>query len=131
MLKVFAVREMIPSLVWTVLVSIGSLLPKHNVPQQFLQLSDKLLHVLMYFILSFLVGIGLSKQNKYPEASVKAIAIAVIYSAFVGILMEGLQTFVPGRYGDWIDVVANLLGVLVAVPLLFWIRSRCRSEFVD
>lgn len=122
---------MIPSIIWTVLVLIGSLLPKYNVPQQFLQLSDKLLHVLMYFLLCFLVGIGLSKQNKYPDARVKAIAAAIIYSAFVGILMEVLQEFVPGRYGDWRDVLANLLGVIAAVPLLFWIRSRCRSSIVD
>lgn len=122
---------MIPSILWTVLVLVGSLLPKYNVPQQFLQLSDKLLHVLMYFILCFLVGIGLSKQNKYPEASVKAIVIAVVYSTFIGLLMEVLQEFVPGRFGDWKDVVANILGVIVAIPLLFWIRSRCQSGIVD
>ena len=119
---------MIPSIVWTVLVLIGSLLPKYNVPQQFLQLSDKLLHVLMYFLLCFLVGIGLSKQNKYPEARVKAIVIAVIYSASIGLLMEVLQNFVPGRFGDWRDVIANVFGVLIAMPLLYWIRLRCHSE---
>lgn len=119
---------MLPSLLWTALVLIGSLLPKYNVPQQFLQLSDKLLHVLMYFLLCFLVGIGLTKQNKYPEARVKAIIVAIVYSAFIGILMEVLQEFVPGRYGDWKDMVANLIGVLLAVPLLFWIRLRCHSE---
>jgi VanZ family protein len=89
-----------------------SLAPQADLPQP--NLSDKTEHTVAYMVLT---ALGLSLFPRHPRA--------IIGGAFVfGVSIEFLQAAMGfGRHGDWRDVVANSLGiVLVATPVLLWRR---------
>ena len=46
-----------------------------------------------------------------------------------GVLMEGLQGFVPGREVSGLDIVANSIGVAIGTALYFaWKRYQSRAK---
>jgi len=89
-----------------------SLAPQSALPQP--GLSDKFEHTVAYAVLAT-AGLLL-----FPAGAVATFSIAFAY----GVLIEVLQaTMGFGRDGDWRDVVANSLGiVIVAAPALAWRR---------
>jgi VanZ family protein len=99
------------------LVSIGvlSLLPQEALPDT--GVSDKLEHLAAYAILC-LVG-----QYAF-DGRVRRLAIGLI---LYGVLLEGLQSLVPGRYPSPADIVANSLGVGIGY-LYFILKSRWRGK---
>jgi len=44
--------------------------------------------------------------------------LALGVAVALGILMEGVQLGVPGRYPSWGDITLNLLGAVLGVSLL-------------
>ena len=78
---------------------------------------DKLLHMLAYFALTFwFMQIYHIRQH---------VMFWLIMFLFLGVFMEYLQGFDPGRYAEAGDMVANVLGVAVALAL-----SRTRMRFM-
>jgi VanZ family protein len=89
-----------------------SLAPQSELPKA--NLSDKFEHTVAYMVLT---AAGLSLFPRHPRA--------IIGGAFAfGVMIEVLQAAMGfGRQGDWRDVAANSLGiVLVATPVLLWRR---------
>ena len=96
------------------------------------QLSDKWLHFLAYLILAVLLLRAFHQGPGRPlrwRATVLAVGCASAY----GVLDEIHQTFVPGRFGSSVDLLADVAGALAAVGLLFtWNRFvRVRSPLND
>ena len=60
-------------------------------------------HLLVYALLSLALSGMLSRQR---------IFIAPMIASFVGLLMEGVQIFVPTRQANFMDVGFNILGVV-------------------
>jgi hypothetical protein len=89
-----------------------SLAPQSALPQP--GLSDKFQHSVAYAVLAA-VGLLL-----FPAHAALTVALAFGF----GLAIEGLQAAMGfGRSGDWRDVVANSLGiVVVALPPLLWRR---------
>ena len=87
------------------------------------QLNDKVGHFIGYGVLSlntFLV-FGLKPQRK---------GILLIMGLIgMGIILEGLQGFVPGREVSSLDIVANSIGVAIGTALYFvWKRVQSRAK---
>lgn len=95
-------------------VVLFSLLPQE---QNFVQMpfSDKLVHFSTYFILTFVAL--LSSTKKHSLFMILAIQI------LIGICVEGAQSFVPGRTPEFLDILANSLGVLLGTLLYFLFRK--------
>lgn len=78
-----------------------------------IQLNDKIGHFIGYGVLSlntFLV-VGLTPQRK---------GILIIMGLVgMGVILEGLQGFVPGRKVSGLDIIANSLGVAIGTALYF------------
>ncbi|HZT29845.1 MAG TPA: VanZ family protein [Bryobacteraceae bacterium] len=90
-----------------VLVVIGSLLPASSAPMRgldLLHINDKVIHYSAYLVLSFLPVISFSNWRR-------AFGYALLM-ILVGVALEGLQSFSPGRTVDPFDAAANTLGVL-------------------
>ncbi|RAJ18237.1 VanZ like protein [Olleya aquimaris] len=79
--------------------------------------SDKVLHVLAHVILT---GLWFLTLNQFYRKGInQAKTIALVVSILFGILIEVLQhTATQSREADFKDVIANILGALIAVLLI-------------
>jgi len=83
-------------------VALLSLVPADTLPDP--GISDKLIHALAYGVLCLL---GLAAHP--GKAAGRRVVIGLLC---YGALMEGLQTYSPGRSMEGADILANGLGVL-------------------
>lgn len=106
-------RVVFLAILWTGCIFILSALPGKDLPQVDLWQSDKLVHALMYGIMCYLWARSISK----PLFS--ALLGAVLISSCFGMAMEWMQeTFFIDRSFDWMDVLANEIGVML-IPVFF------------
>ncbi len=80
--------------------------------------NDKLNHIAAFFYLSVVGGVCLNRLKLF------------LLLFFYGIFIEFTQLFVPGRYCDWRDVVADVAGILlglVAVFVLEGVRGKSKT----
>ncbi len=110
-----------PAIIWAVILAILMLLPQDSFPESKLLSYDKLAHVGVFAILSFLVLMGiLGKKGKHTrKQQIIALTISIVY----GSLLEYLQTYMPGRMTDLYDFIANCTGGVVGV-IIFSIFTR-------
>ncbi len=96
----------------------GSLAPKNSAIKHTMDSlfeNDKVLHWLAYFLLALLPALH--------ERRVM-MALQVVAALFVGVLLEFGQRRFSGRPFDAGDLVANAVGVLVAVAAAAWLRPK-------
>lgn len=100
-------------LIWAVLVAVLMLLPSDAFPKSDLLSYDKLAHIAVFGICSFLLcyAMSLAPLKKTIRTSFIAFSICTVYSSS----LEYLQQFVPGRMFDTYDFIANFTGGLVGV----------------
>jgi len=79
---------------------------------------DKVLHFFGFLILAILLLVTFEHYklgNKYVSVFIIALGI--------GILIEAIQLFIPGREFSLLDILADVLGVIVGL-LLTWSFSK-------
>lgn len=74
-----------------------------------LDFQDKLFHVLAYFAM-----MGWFSQIYHVQT--QRVIIAIVF-VLMGVLLEYVQSFNPARYYETDDMIANMLGVAIAVLL--------------
>ena len=79
-------------------------------------LSDKLVHLLIY---AYLCYIGLTCRFKIPDLTL------AIYIFSFGALIELIHYFHPNRYFDYLDLLANLFGVTIALLINMSKKLNC------
>ena|SRR5690606_24536242 len=72
--------------------------------------NDKISHFIAYSCLMLNIGILV-----YPNK--KKIFVGVVFAILLGILIEVLQHFIPGRFMTLGDVIANTIGVILGTIL--------------
>lgn len=80
--------------------------------------SDKIIHLLEYAVLCFLVSKALSstlKENARRYTGLIAIVISLLYA----ITDEFHQSFVPGRYASIDDIFADGIGAVISQIILY------------
>ncbi len=78
---------------------------------------DKLAHLGVFGVLSFLMIIGFTKQTTFPKITSNPVKYSLIISlGYAGILEMG-QALVPGRYANFYDMAFNISGVLLGYLL--------------
>ena len=99
-----------------------------NVPEN----SDKIVHLLVYVFFVFLwfgfFYLTIEKQS-FKGALLKSVLLAVSYGILIEIL-QGVAT--DSRSADFNDLLANCIGVLVGVFLIFLIKTplmQLKSKF--
>jgi len=84
---------------------------------------DKLVHLGIYFIFT-LVWFAYFVGLKYRESIVKDVIKTSVLAFFVGVSIEiSQQLFTEFRFGDVNDVLANTVGILLAVVFLYQIKK--------
>ncbi len=103
---------------YLLLILVGSSVPGKSVPTVFVFTWDKLLHIIEYFLFGILGYRAFENRHKY---------IAIIISMF-GILFgcfdEIWQSFIPGRFPSYYDVIADGIGVILGVITIHMIKNR-------
>jgi VanZ family protein len=83
---------------------------------------DKISHFLAYFTLTWLALWAMIRNGQYQEKKAWWLVGGI---ALYGISLEIVQfSFFPGRYFEWWDMLANLVGVLIAKGIIFFNKSR-------
>lgn len=84
---------------------------------------DKIVHVGLYFIgtlVWFMHFVKVANQHTFKASILKAVAVAFV----MGVVIEFLQELNPNaRSGDVKDVIANTIGILIAVLFVSQIRK--------
>ncbi len=88
---------------------------------------DKVVHLLMYFTLTFIFAIENFISSNYKINKLKFFAVITI-SFIVGVGMELAQSYLTTyRSGDFFDEMANLSGVIVAVLIFLLLKNKLKK----
>ena len=107
-----------PGLLWSVIILILSGIPGNYIPH-IISFSewlgpDKILHVLIYGVLVFLLIRGFRGQYTSKWLNEHAIETAIVIGIIFGLLTEILQMFVfSGRSGNVYDWLADIAGCFI------------------
>lgn len=109
--------KFIPALLWLLLITALSTLPNPQLPGFKLLAADKLVHAVVYGVLAWLLlrGHSLAQQRsvRWRER-----AAAFLFATAYGVLMEWVQyAFIPGRFYEFDDMLANAVGAVVGVVI--------------
>ena len=115
--KSIVVKNYWLAVLWNVVIIILSLLPSgefDGVKFDFIPHLDKVVHFIMYALLTFLILHGNRKIFKREKRNISLI-LTVLYAFFLGFFLELLQnSFIIGRIFDIFDVLANTCGIIIA-----------------
>jgi len=123
-------KPFLPALIWLIIIMVLSGYPGKNLPKAPFDEFDKLVHVAIYALLSFLSVLGFSKQSNSSLLSIKLQNFfSISFSIVMGGLIELLQEYVfINRYGDWYDFFANSLGAILGVVGFYLIKKFLVSK---
>ena len=106
------------SLILTIVVGVGSLLPPSELPEEIKFFSDKFSHFISYLALHSVWSITYSKAG--VGMSFFIAFLLLVYGALIE-LLQGL--YIPGRMADIFDFFANAIGIAVSlIVFLVWRR---------
>ena len=104
------------AIVLLISIAFVSLMPLTGLPKTEFDHIDKIVHLLIYFILSLVIAKGFFNLEKTP-LSIKAIPIGLsfFYSFFIEILQSLLTNY---RFFEIFDILANGIGCLIALAVI-------------
>jgi len=108
-------------LYWIILLAATSL-PGHSVPNT--GVSDKILHFSAYGILTVLLCFTIHFQEKIKWLSKKPFLYTISIVMAYAILDEIHQSFIPGRSTELLDLLADFLGSLLGLLIVFLIKTN-------
>ena len=97
-----------------------SLIPLDSNGPELIPHQDKLIHFICYGVLSYLALIAMS-QGLINNLYFKAILFAILYGIGIEIAQALLNT---GRYFDYFDIIANIIGSLIGSLVFYLIRKK-------
>ncbi|MFA3782101.1 VanZ family protein [Melioribacteraceae bacterium 4301-Me] len=106
------------TLYWIVLF-IATSLPGEYLPFLVLKLSDKIEHLVAYFILAILFNLMLHFQTKVEKLSKNSSLSTIFILLFYAVIDELHQIFIPNRYYDILDLLADFIGIILGVTVVF------------
>jgi VanZ family protein len=105
---------------WTGIVFLLCLWPSDKLPKSNIPLIDKWTHLVLFGGCNFLWLLAWPPAPKSARGLIRCSILVVVY----GVLIEFLQTAIPslGRSGDWVDAVADAVGVVIGAILFLLFR---------
>jgi len=115
------VRSFYPSLFWMGVIFFLSIIPGSDLPNfSFWRIfsMDKLIHAILFSILSFQLMNACIRQYNHTfirkNSVIIALAGAIIYGGFVELYQD---MYLIDRYGNWLDILANIVGAVAGVAI--------------
>lgn len=111
------------SLVVAAGVLVASSWPSLSVSAFGFSIEDKLLHALVYALLAYLAYRGWAPAKTAPHNRRAKWVILIILACFAA-ADEYHQRWIPGRFVEWGDFLADAIGVLTGFVLATWHTRR-------
>ena len=90
-------------------IILGSSIPGKNIPSSYIFSEDKLLHIIEYFLLGFLLFNSLISKTQFP--GLLCLVIGVVFA----VIDEIYQYTVFGRFSSSFDVIADFIGLTLSI----------------
>jgi VanZ family protein len=103
------------AILWMVGIFVSSSIPSYAFPEVSFWGWAKLIHLIYFGVLCFLIQRVLRNQKKFPYLSRNSILFAILFAACYGMTDEFHQLFTPGRNGHVTDVLVDALGACLFV----------------
>ena len=117
-----SVRRWLPPLIWAGVILFGTSLPQDAVPVQTSNI-DKFLHFTIYTVFAFLLTRQISEDTSRGRAVFGAVIIAAAFAA----ADEWHQRFIPGRFPEFADWLADVAGAILGAVVYAAVFSRRRD----
>ena len=118
----------IPLVVYWIGLFILTTIPADKVPQLF-ENQDKYEHFIAYAGLAFLLSLALYFQKKSILISSKAFLFTIVFILIYGAVDEVHQLFIPGRWCDFYDWLADSFGGLIGVTIAYLFIRKESQKF--
>ncbi len=109
------------ALLWTIAITVASLISVGEMPKVDLPGNDKTIHFLFYFVLTLLWYVALERKYKNRLLKFLIVGASIIYGIIIEIL-QGVLT--QNRQADVYDALANSAGAFLALLVIFWLNSK-------
>ncbi|MCK5825293.1 MAG: VanZ family protein [Ichthyobacteriaceae bacterium] len=126
MLNKNKIYGIVPVLLWIGAITFMSLLPVKEIPQGILTVSDKIIHALIYCVLTSVIYLYLFSGNKTDVLKFQKhfFIKAAVISFMFGIGIELGQSYMDlGRSGDVFDVLANVSGIALSLFIVYIVHN--------
>ena len=111
-----------PSLIWFLIILVVSVLPSSNFKE--IEVSDKLLHFVFYAIFSFFLFFLSHNVTLGLDTLIKKWTFVFTVGTIVGLSIEFIQyTLIPSRSGEWLDVLANSVGLITMLSSIYLLKK--------
>ena len=114
------------AIVWTVFITVASLVSSSAIPKVNLLWNDKLVHFLFYFFFVVFWSIALHKNFYSKKYSFIIVVFAIVYGIIIEVLQELLTTT---REPDLYDVFANALGAIIGYLGFYCVKYKFFNKF--
>lgn len=113
-----------PAILWLIVIAIISGFPGNQVPKIPIWQFDKLVHSIVYAVLSITLIIAFYKDYTIPPKKIITLLLIIFFGIFYGGVMEILQHYIfINRSGNWYDFIANTFGTILGVILFPFINK--------
>jgi VanZ family protein len=109
-----AIRVWGPVLLCALAIFFLSVLPGSVFPKFRIRNLDKMVHLVEYFFLAFFLFRGIAGTKTGRPAKINLFLSLILCSVY-GIVLELIQSFIPGRSGGMDDVFVNLAGASLGI----------------
>ena len=114
------------AIIWTVLITVASLVSSSAIPKVNLLWNDKIVHFLFYLV--FVVLWSFANVKSYLK--LKYDLLIVVFAIFYGIIIEVLQSVLTKtREADLFDAFANSLGAIVGFVGFLIVKNKIFNKF--
>ena len=96
-------------------ILILSVMPTSELPKINIRFADKIVHILLYFMLGIAVFMDFFINERRISVRFKRIAGVMLFVVFFGGIIEIIQYFIPYRTASFYDFFANFIGGILAV----------------
>src|SRR5512140_2909177 len=101
------------AILWMGLIFVSSSIPADKFPEVGFWGWSKLIHLIYFGVLCFLLRRVLHDQTAFPFLARNSLLFAIVLSACYGMTDEFHQIFTPGRHSQVTDVLIDTLGACI------------------
>ena len=112
-------RRWLPPAAWAACILIATLIPGAHIPRVNVPEFDKMVHFVFYAVFAWLMFRALES----PSAGRRVITVLLAIAVFAA-LDEFHQRFIPGRYMDEADWMADMAGAMIGLVVAAATRRR-------